>query len=360
MRYLDEFRGPEQIAALLREIRRITRRPFRFMEVCGTHTMAIARWGLKRLLPEEIELVSGPGCPVCVTANPDIDRAIALADIPEAIIATFGDLMRVPGSLSSLSGQRARGRDIRVVYSPLDALFLAEEFPKNKVIFIAVGFETTAPTLAATIKEAYVRGLANFYALSLHKTVPPALATLLDLGEIKLDGFILPGHVSAVIGSKPYEFIPKDHGLGCVITGFEPADILQAILLLVRQANALAPRVEIQYRRGVNPAGNRIAREIMAEVFAPAPGLWRGLGMIPESGLELRDRWASFDGGRTFPVELPQAKESPGCHCGEVLRGLISPRECPLYGRLCTPEEPHGPCMVSTEGSCAAAWKEEI
>ncbi|MBI4495761.1 MAG: hydrogenase formation protein HypD [Deltaproteobacteria bacterium] len=357
MRFVDEYRDERKVQTVLEEIRRQADEPLRLMEVCGTHTVSIARYGLRRLLPETIQLISGPGCPVCVTSQGELDRAIALAGLPEAAVVTFGDMLRVPGSNSSLVQERARGGDVRVVYSPLDGLKMAEEDRPRKIIFLGIGFETTAPAVAATILEARRRGVGNFFVFSAHKTVPGALRALLDLGEIRLDGFLLPGHVSAIIGCRPYEFLAREYGLGGVISGFEPLDILQSILMLVRQRKEGAPRVEIQYRRGVEQGGNPRAREVMERVFAPAEAEWRGLGRIAGTGLVLRKEWADMDADRVFEVPAQPAPEPRGCRCGEVLRGARQPAECPLFGRACSPRRPLGPCMVSSEGSCAAAFK---
>lgn len=357
MKFIDEYRDPQKVRLLVEEIHRYATQPVRIMEVCGTHTVSIARFGIRQLLPPHIDLISGPGCPVCVTSPTDIDRAIAFAGLPKTIVATFGDMMRVPGSHSTLSEEKAKGRDVRVVYSPLDALKIAQENLEQRIIFLGVGFETTAPTVAATILEARQKNLKNWEVLSLHKTIPLALKALLELGEIKLHGFLLPGHVSAIIGSRPYEFLAKEYGLACVISGFEPLDILQSLLLLLRQINSGQPRVEIQYRRGVSPEGNRQALRIMNEVFEPTDGEWRGLGWLAGTGLKLRGPWADFDAAQKNNISLPAAKENKLCRCGHVLRGLIRPAECPLFAKACTPERPVGPCMVSSEGSCGAAFK---
>lgn len=359
MKYIDEYRDGDKARVMIEEIQREVTEPLRIMEVCGTHTMAIARFGLRKVLPAAVELVSGPGCPVCVTSNGDLDRAIALAGVPGAVIATFGDMVRVPGSTSNLAQERAAGRQVRVVYSPLDALQMAGENPQAKIIFLGVGFETTAPTVAATAWEARERGIRNFFIFSAHKTVPKALKALLDLGEIKLDGFLLPGHVSAIIGSRPYDFLAAQYGLSCVISGFEPLDILQSVLMLARQVKARRPRVEIQYRRGVPEEGNPRAREIMDRAFEPADVEWRGLGRIPGTGLALRKELADLDASRLLDIHIPAPREDHGCRCGEVLRGVIRPRECPLFSTACKPQNPVGPCMVSSEGSCAAAFKYE-
>jgi len=357
MKFIDEYRDGEKARPIIEEIHRLANEPLRLMEVCGTHTVSIARYGLRQALPETIELISGPGCPVCVTSNADLNRAIHMARIPGAAVATFGDMVRVPGSDSSLALERAVGRDVRVVYSPLDGLKMAEENPKINIIFLGVGFETTAPAVAATALEARSRGIKNFFVFSAHKTVPKALRALLKLGEIKLDGFLLPGHVSAIIGSHPYEFLAKQYGLACVISGFEPLDILQSVLMLTRQFKNREPRVEIQYKRGVKPDGNPRALEVMDRVFQPADAEWRGLGWIEGTGLALREDLPDLDASRVFDIPLPSAKEAKGCRCGDVLRGLIRPAGCALFAKVCTPQNPVGPCMVSFEGSCAAAFK---
>ncbi len=360
MKFIDEYRDPEKVKALVQEIGHEAKKPVRLMEVCGTHTVVIARFGLRKLLPENIELVSGPGCPVCVTSQGDIDKAIALAQLPQTIMATFGDMMRVPGSISTLAAEKAAGRSVQVVYSPLDALQIAQRNPNNKVIFLGVGFETTAPLVAATLLEARQRGIKNFEVLSLHKTIPLALRALVNLGEIRLNGFLLPGHVSAIIGCQPYKFLAQEHGLACVISGFEPLDILYSVLLLLRQINKGRPEVEIQYRRGVRPEGNLAAQKVMQEVFTPADVDWRGLGSIPNTGLKLREEWAEFDAAQKNTIILPEVMENRACRCGHVLRGLLKPDACPLFARECNPQNPRGPCMVSSEGSCAAAYKYEL
>jgi hydrogenase expression/formation protein HypD len=357
MKFIDEFRDGEKAKPLIEEILRLADMPLRLMEVCGTHTVSIARYGIRKILPETIDLVSGPGCPVCVTSNQDLDKAISLAQVPEAVILTFGDMVRVPGSFTTLAAERAKGRDVRVVYSPLDGLIMAEKEENRPFIFLGVGFETTAPTVAATLLEAQKRKIKNFFVFSAHKTVPRALKTLLASGELNLDGFLLPGHVSAITGTHPFEFLSREFGLAAVVAGFEPIDILQAILLLVRQQKNHHPQVEIQYRRGVQPVGNPHALEIMDRVFEPVDADWRGLGRIPQSGLGLRSEFSSFDAGRVFDLPFPESKEPEGCRCGEVLRGILRPRECALFAKVCNPQNPIGPCMVSFEGSCAAAYK---
>jgi hydrogenase expression/formation protein HypD len=345
---------------LLREIAGLAGladRPLRLMEVCGTHTIAIFRSGIRSLLPGAIELISGPGCPVCVTPAGEIDRAIALSCREDVILATFGDLMRVPGSSASLNQVRAQGGAVRVVLSPLDAVQMAQENPDKAVCFFGVGFETTSPAIAATVKEAGRRGLANFYLLSSQRLIPPAIRALLSGNRVKIDGFILPGHVSVIIGEAPYRFIAEEFGIPGVITGFEPLDILEGIYMLLRQIKEGRRAIEIQYSRAVKEEGNQRAKTIMEEVFAPCDASWRGLGMIPMSGLMLRDEFAAMDAVRVFDLPYVEVGDPPGCLCSEVLQGLRRPPECPLFGTQCTPEAPVGACMVSTEGSCAAYYK---
>jgi len=340
----------------------------KIMEVCGTHTMAIAKWGLRSVFPENIELISGPGCPVCVTANHDLDLAIELAKQPEVIVATFGDMMKVPGSYESLSEVKAKGHDIRIVYSPLDALDLAEKESEKQVIFIGVGFETTAPLIAATVKRAASMGLENFSVYAIHKTVPIALRVLADDPEVQVAGLILPGHVSTIIGLEPYQFLARDFGVPGVIAGFEPVDILQAMLMLLDQMIELAKAqtagdkdvqasIQLGYTRGVREKGNPTAQAVIEEVFEACDAQWRGLGLIPDTGLKLRKQFASFDARQRFKVELPPTVEPKGCQCGDILRGIMTPHECRLFARPCSPENPIGPCMVSSEGSCAAWYR---
>ncbi len=358
VKYLSEFRDPAIATGLLKRIAAVSTKPVSFMEVCGTHTVAISRNGLRYAVSPNIRLLSGPGCPVCVTANSDIDRMIAITAKPGVIMATFGDMMKVPGSYSSLSEEKARGSDIRVVYSTLNALDIAAANPDKEVVFFGVGFETTTPTVAMSIIEAKNRNLKNYSVLSVHKLVPPAMKALLDLGEIKLDGFICPGHVSMVIGTKPYEFIARDYKIPCVITGFEPLDVLESVLMLTEMAEAGEARVENAYKRIVSEEGNPRAVETMNKVFQPGDGEWRGIGVIPGSGLDVRQEFADFDARRRFAdVEVPTVKEHKGCQCGLVLRGVIYPYECKLFGKACVPENPVGPCMVSSEGSCAAYYR---
>ena len=348
----------EQLATLLlRHIAGLADHQFRLMEVCGTHTIAIFRFGIKSLLADAIELISGPGCPVCVTPAGEIDRVISLARRKEVILATFGDLMRVPGSSSSLQEERARGADIRVILSPLDAVEIAAKNSNRAVCFFAVGFETTSPAIAAAVKEAKRRELKNFYLLSSQRLVPPAIRALLAGGKAAIDGFILPGHVSVIIGQAPYLFIADEFRIPGVITGFEALDILEGVHMLLRQKKEGRAAIEIQYKRAVKAEGNPRARAIMAEVFEPADCSWRGLGWIAQSGLALRDEFSAMDAAQVFDLPYVEARDRPGCMCSEVLQGLKRPPECPLFGTQCTPEDPVGACMVSTEGSCAAYYK---
>lgn len=354
MKYLDEFRVPAAARELLREIQ-ASGSGGRFMEVCGTHTMAISKAGLRPLLEPAIELVSGPGCPVCVTSEGDIDRAIALSEMPGVVVVTFGDMVKVPGTHGSLADASARGAEVRVVYSPLEALDVAAAEQGKDVVFLGVGFETTAPAVAATVLEAQRRRLLNFYVLSLHKLVPPALAALVSLDDFSIDGFILPGHVSVIIGSDAYGFLPERHGLPCVVAGFEATDVLQAILSLVRMRQSGEAACEVEYARAVRPEGNRKALGVMEQVFEPCDAEWRGLFVIPGSGLALRGEFADYDAGR-WDVEVPEPTGGSGCRCGEILCGRIKPPECPFFGSECTPDSPIGPCMVSTEGTCASYY----
>ena len=356
IKFLDEYRNPELAQRLVKKIRNRAIRGLRLMEFCGGHTVAIMKYGLRQLLFPQVELLSGPGCPVCVTATVDIDKAIALAKKPEIILTTFGDMLKVPGSYSSLQKVRAEGGDIRIVYSAQDALEIAQGNPDKKVVFLGIGFETTAPTIAASILEAKNRKIKNYYVLSLHKLCPPVIKALLDSGDIKLDGIILPGHVSAIIGSYPYEFISRNYGIGGVVAGFEPLDILLAGEMLIAQIENKKPTIEIAYRRGVKPEGNKKALEIMETVFEITEANWRGLGRLPASGLTLKKEYQDFNVETFFALESISTKEHEGCVCGEILRGVKTPLDCKLFSKHCTPEQPVGPCMVSSEGSCAAYY----
>lgn len=358
MNQLQRLRDPKLLQGLAANLKSVKlSRPISLMEVCGTHTMAIHNAGLPGLLPPGLKLISGPGCPVCVTPSSYLDTAIALSREHSVVLATFGDMMRVPGTSGTLTDLRNEGYAVEVVYSSLGAAELALRQPEKEIVFLAVGFETTAPTIAATVKCAREKKVTNFSILAAQKLLIPALKALIDDPELRIDGFILPGHVSVVLGSEPYRFIAEEHHRACVITGFESADIMQGILMLVEQIEKRDHRVEIQYDRAVQPNGNPKARAYIDEVFAPEDTVWRGFGIIPQSGLVLRDEFAVFDALRRFPVTIQESPEPEGCRCGEVLRGLVEPSECSLFGSECVPESPVGPCMVSTEGSCAAFYK---
>ena len=353
----DRFRDPEAAHALAEAIRARSTRPIRLMEFCGGHTHAILRYGIPSLLPDTIDLRSGPGCPVCVTSAADLDRAIALAQVPGAILTTFGDMVRVPGSRDSLARAKAQGADMRTVYSPLDALQIARQNPDRPVIFLGVGFETTTPMVGSAVLAAEAEGVENFYIFSTHKLTPPATRAILDAGEVALDGIIGPGHVTTVIGSDAWRFLPDDYTIPVAIAGFEPLDILRAILALVEMIEEKKPDVANTYARSVRPEGNLAAKRVMDQVFEIADVEWRGFGTIPASGLRLRERFARFDASRAFPVEVEPAREPPGCRCGEILRGVLRPPDCSLFARVCTPQDPVGPCMVSAEGACAAYYR---
>jgi len=335
-------------------IRKKAVHPVNLMEFCGGHTVAILKQGLKQLLPPSVHLLSGPGCPVCVTATRDIDKIISLSKQPGVIIATFGDLIRVPGSRSSLQQSRADGNDVRIVYSALEALDIARQNPSRSVVMVGIGFETTAPTIAVSILQAKRENIRNYLVLSLHKTTSSVIKALLDSGETEINGIICPGHVSAIIGSEPYSFIPRDYHIGCAVTGFEPVDILSGIYMLVKQFEENQPRVEITYRRAVRPEGNLQALDIMQQVFEPSTAWWRGIGEIPASGLVLKTEYQDFDAEKRLNPEVIDSREPPGCICGDILRAVKTPADCALFEAVCTPEHPVGPCMVSAEGACSA------
>ena len=327
------------------------------MEVCGTHTVAIARNGIRALMPAGVRLASGPGCPVCVTSNHDIDKVIALARVPGVTITTFGDMTRVPGSSSSLLAEQAAGRSVQIVYSPLDALRIAQENPDREIVFVGVGFETTTPLVAMAIKRAKAMGLRNFSVYGAHKNMPGALEAIVNDPVLKLDALILPGHVSTIIGAEPYRFLAEKYGIPGVITGFEPVDVLQGIAMIMRQLHEGRSEIEIAYARGVMPEGNPVALAAIDEVFETCTATWRGLGDIPGSGYRIRDEFAEFDAMRRFEPDVEPTVEHKGCRCGDVLRGVMAPNECPLFRTVCSPENPVGPCMVSSEGSCAAYYR---
>lgn len=361
LNFSEPYHDPEICGKVLEAIRAEIDRPLRFMEVCGTHTVAIFRSGVRSLLPPEIVHVSGPGCPVCVTHEREVAAFLDIAGRSDVIVATFGDLMRVPGPKgANLKSMQAEGARISVVYSPFDALDLARRHPNSQIVFLGIGFETTAPTVAATVLMARQEGLKNFSVLPLHKLVPPALEALLAVEDLGVNAFMLPGHVSTIIGLKPYLFLAERHGLPGVVTGFEPLDILQALLIMIRQRKTDKPTIVNNYKRAVSDNGNPKARQIMNQVFDTTDALWRGIGLIPGSGLAMRHEFETFNAFSRLGLQLPEVPELPGCRCGDVLRGRIAPNQCPLFAKACTPANPIGPCMVSTEGSCAAYYKYSI
>ncbi len=360
MKFQDEFRDRALVQNMADNIRRMAQRldaPVNFMEVCGTHTMSIYQYGIRSLLPENVRLVSGPGCPVCVTPTGYVDKALACAADPLNIVATFGDMLRVPGSMSSLMEQRAGGADIRIVYSPLDAVALAKNNPERRVVFLGVGFETTAPTIAVSILEAARLKLKNYCVLASHKTMPVPMDILTGDPELNLKGYLCPAHVSTVIGGAAYRPLVEKYHIPCVVTGFEPADVMQGIEMLLAQTLKKESRVEIQYSRAVTWEGNLKAQTILHQLFEPCDAVWRGLGVLPGSGLAIRADYAEFDAERVMALDVPDAVENPACRCGEVLKGKQTPFQCPLFATICTPESPVGACMVSSEGTCAAAYK---
>ena len=353
----NDFKDPKLARGLIDSIQALAPEHATLMEVCGTHTVAIARNGIRNLMPEGCRLASGPGCPVCVTSNHDIDAVIALARVPEVILTTFGDMTRVPGSTSSLLKEQAAGRDVRIVYSPLDALSIAKENPERQVVFVGVGFETTTPLIAIAIKRAKAMGLENFSVFAAHKNMPNAMDVLMRDPNLKVDALILPGHVSTIIGMEPWRFLAEKYGIPGVITGFEPLDVLEGIAMIMRQLHEGRAEIENAYTRGVMPQGNPVALAAIDEVFETCTATWRGLGPIEGSGYRIRDEFAQFDALRRFEPAIEPTQEPKGCRCGDVLRGIMAPDECPLFRKVCTPENPVGPCMVSSEGSCAAYFR---
>jgi hydrogenase expression/formation protein HypD len=356
MKYVDEFRDRKLIDKLAHDIRRETdiKRIYNIMEVCGTHTMSIARFALRDILPANIKLISGPGCPVCVTPNEYIDKAIAIAGMKDVITATFGDMVRVPGSYSSLEKEKANGSDIRMVYSSLDALEIAEKHPGKEVVFLGIGFETTAPTVAQSLIMAKKSGIKNYSVLCGHKTMPEVLKMLVIDSSIKVDAFLLPGHVSAIIGLEPYRFLSAGYKKRCVISGFEPVDILQSILMLIKQDK---PALQVQYNRVISRNGNPLARKSIDDVFEKTSSAWRGLGNVKNSGLKIKNTYKGFDAGFKFDPDIKKPKNNARCLCGHVLKGLKTPLDCPYFAKKCTPDNPIGACMVSGEGTCAAYYK---
>ena len=356
MKYIDEYRDKDLVNQLLKKISSACTKDISLMEVCGGHTWAIQKFGIPSLLPKNIRLLSGPGCPVCVTSKKFIDQAVAFSRLKDVIITTYGDLIRVPGSTSSLNVEKSRGADVRIVFSVLDALQIAKENPTKKIVFLGIGFETTAPSSAAGIVNAAKDKLTNFFVFSSHKIMPPAMGALIDEG-VTINGYIAPGHVSVITGSHIYEEIPAKYGVGCVISGFEPVDILQSIYMLVKQIEEEKYRVEIQYKRVVKPEGNIKAQEIMKEVFVLRDDWWRGLGTLKDSGLAVNEKYSNFDAEKMIEVEVEETKEEKGCICGEILKGLKKPNDCKLFAKVCTTSNPVGACMVSHEGACNAYFR---
>ncbi len=357
LKYIDEYRDSDLARMLVKKIQAISHKEVRLMEVCGTHTMSIFKHGIRSVLPKNITLLSGPGCPVCVTAQKDIDAFVEFARKKNLIVTTFGDLMKVPGSGSTLSKEKAEGADVRIVYSVLDALDIARQNPDKEVVFCAVGFETTIPTIAAAILSARATGVNNFSIYSANKLTPPALAALMETKGVEINGFILPGHVSVITGTNAYRDTFEKYDVPSVITGFEPIDILKAVLFLIEQNESGVPALVNGYPRAVSAEGNTKALSIMNQVFELCDATWRGIGEIPASGMGLKSEFVIFDAAKKFNMNLPDVPEPAGCACGEILMGLKTPEGCKLYKKKCTPMTPVGPCMVSSEGSCAAFYR---
>ena len=349
---LKKYRDPQAINEIVEELKK-WKKPLKIMEVCGSHTMAIGHWGIRKLLPNNISLISGPGCPVCVTPSSLIDELMKLDGVT---IAVFGDMLRVPGKEETLEQARARGLDVRMVYSPLDALKFAED---RETVFVGIGFETTIPGIAQTILMAKKKNLKNFSVFPAFKLVPPALEALLSAEDIQLDGFLLPGHVSVIIGAESYKNLPEKYGIGGVVAGFEPLDILRAVKYLTLQNEENKPAIVNEYNRVVNLTGNRNAQKVIDTVLHTEDALWRGIGWIPQSGLGIREEFTEFDASKKYGITLKEVEENTGCRCADVLKGKIIPPECPLFEKACNPSHPIGPCMVSSEGSCAAYFKYE-
>ena len=361
MHYLTEFRDPRVAKSLVNQIVKTAEDldEVKLMEVCGSHTMAIARYGIRNLLPDHIKLISGPGCPVCVTPTGYLDKAVAISRLPGVIIATFGDMLRVPGSMSSLEKERSKGSVVEIVYSTMDAISLAVDHPDKQVVFLGVGFETTAPTVAASILRAGELGLKNYTVLCAHKTIPHAMEQIAAGKKVTLQGFICPPHVSTIIGSKPYEILAKKYHKSCVIAGFEPLDVLEAVKMLLEEIKSGKPSVQNQYSRVTTGEGNPLALKLMNKIFEVCDSEWRGLGTIPGSGLKIKTEFKLYDAEIRFDVVVEPCLEETGCICGNVMQGISSPFDCSLFGTVCTPEDPVGACMVSSEGSCAASYKYE-
>ena len=358
MKYLDEFRDSKISKKISRAIFEKAKGldPINLMEVCGTHTMSICKFGIREMLPEHINLISGPGCPVCVSPKSYIDKAIAFSRLSDVILATFGDMLKVPGSNSSLAEERANGSNVKVVYSCLDAVDIAEKNSDKKVIFLGIGFETTSPTVAASIAYANKKKLNNFFVYSGHKIIPPAMKILVADNDINIDGFLCPAHVSTIIGTLPYKAI----NIPCVIAGFEPLDILQSILMLIEQIASNTVKVENQYKRIVKDQGNKKALDLLKDVFTIEDSEWRGMGILPKSGMNLSKKYSMFDAEKSFKLPEVKTASDRGCMCGSILKGIKTPFDCRLFAKKCTPEKPQGACMVSSEGTCAAYYKYRV
>ncbi|MBI9053777.1 MAG: hydrogenase formation protein HypD [Bacteroidales bacterium] len=356
MKFIDEYRDAEIVEIISKRLSRFRDLDISLMEVCGGHTMAIHRFGIPSLLAKGIKLISGPGCPVCVSSISFIDKAILCSGIDNVIITTYGDLIRVPGSKSSLENEKSKGADIRIVYSTLEALRIAQANRDKKVVFLGIGFETTAPASAVAIQKAFEENISNFYLLSAHKIMPPVMEALLN-DKVRIDGFICPGHVSAITGSRIYNFIPEKYRIACVVTGFEPMDLMQSIEMLVNQVVDRSPKVQIQYSRAVTMEGNTKAQAIMNEIFETRNDYWRGIGEIPNSGLRLKNKYKNYDAELIFDIKVDVENENSACICGDILRGLKTPKDCKLFNKVCSPSNPIGACMVSSEGACAAYYK---
>lgn len=356
MKYIDEYRDKELVLKLAEQIKKISKKEISLMEVCGGHTHSIHKFGIPSLLPDNIKLLSGPGCPVCVTSTKFINQAIEYSKTNDVIITTFGDLVRVPGASSTLQKEKARGKDIRIIYSSLDTIDIAKENKNKKVIFLGIGFETTAPTTASLILRVKEENIKNIFIYSSHKIMPPAMREIIDEG-VKIDGYICPGHVSVITGSEIYEPIVDKYKVGCVITGFEPVDIMQSIFMLVNQIENNDKKVEIQYKRAVKKEGNIKAKNIMNKVFEIKDDWWRGLGIIKNSGLKIKKEFIEYDAENNFNIVSEETEEVEGCICGEILKGIKTPKDCILFAKKCYPENPIGTCMVSAEGSCNAYYR---
>ncbi|MBU1342679.1 MAG: hydrogenase formation protein HypD [Proteobacteria bacterium] len=357
LKYIEEYRDALLAKDLIKKIHAVSKKNLRLMEVCGTHTMSIFRHGIRSVIPDTITLLSGPGCPVCVTAQKDIDAFVEFARVKDVIVTTFGDLIKVPGSGSSLGKEKAAGADVRIVYSISDAVHIARENKDKQIVFCAVGFETTIPTIAAGILMAIAQKVDNFSIYSANKLTPPALAALMETKGVQIDGFILPGHVSVITGTNAYRGTFEKYAIPSVIAGFEPIDILKAILLLIQQNESGIPALENAYPRAVSDQGNLKAKQIMNQVFEVCAASWRGIGEIPLSGMGLKKEYQAFNAAAKFGMDMPDVPEPKGCACGQILMGLKTPEHCALYKKKCTPLTPVGPCMVSSEGACAAFYR---